>query len=108
MDGDNGISKRMSTISSENVAKLAIKHDASGKSYVEGLTEVMIETNHSDEGLSQLESLMTVATRARTVAITNMNSHSSRSHSVLCCTSVAHFCLVQAKVLPQKVFLGAS
>jgi kinesin family protein C1 len=82
MVGDNGTSKRTSTNSSGNVAKLAIKHDASGKSYVEGLTKVMIETNNLDEGLSQLESLMTVATRARTVASTNMNSHSSRSHSV--------------------------
>jgi kinesin family protein C1 len=82
MAGDNGMSKRTATISSGNVAKLAIKHDASGKSYVEGLTKVMIETNNLDEGLSQLESLMTVATRARTVASTNMNSHSSRSHSV--------------------------
>lgn len=82
MAGDNGMSKRTSMISGGNAAKLAIKHDASGKSYVEGLTKVMIETNNLDEGLTQLESLMTVATRARTVASTNMNSHSSRSHSV--------------------------
>ncbi len=80
---DSGIGKqRTSALSNSNSAKLAIKHDANGKSYVEGLTKVMIETNNLDEGLNQLESLMTVATRARTVASTNMNSHSSRSHSV--------------------------
>jgi hypothetical protein len=39
---DNGIGKRVSTLSNSNYAKLAIKHDANVKSYIDGLTKVMI------------------------------------------------------------------
>ena len=68
--------------SAKNPPKLAIKRDLSGKSFVEGLTEVPIETINSEEGMLQLEALMSVAARARSVASTNMNAQSSRSHSV--------------------------
>eukprot|EP00590_Aulacoseira_subarctica_P009351 CAMPEP_0172421734 /NCGR_PEP_ID=MMETSP1064-20121228/7953_1 /TAXON_ID=202472 /ORGANISM="Aulacoseira subarctica , Strain CCAP 1002/5" /LENGTH=913 /DNA_ID=CAMNT_0013162273 /DNA_START=15 /DNA_END=2756 /DNA_ORIENTATION=+ len=78
----DGMAKRPMSANNNNSSKLAIKHDINGKSYVEGLTKMKIETNASDEGLHQLESLMAVAARARTVASTNMNAQSSRSHSV--------------------------
>jgi kinesin family protein C1 len=74
----------LTVMSQENSisSKLAIKRGIDGKSYVEGLTEVPIETVNSEEGMTQLEALMSVAARARSVASTNMNAHSSRSHSV--------------------------
>jgi kinesin family protein C1 len=62
--------------------KLAIKRNREGKSYVENLTEVRIETNDSLAGMHQLEALMEAAARSRSVASTKMNSQSSRSHSV--------------------------
>jgi kinesin family protein C1 len=62
--------------------KLSIKRSREGKSYVDGLTEVPIDTIDETEGLSQLQSLMAVAARARSVAKTKMNAQSSRSHSV--------------------------
>ena len=67
---------------SNKPAKLAIKRPREGKSYVEGLTEVPINTADTETGLSQLASLMKVAARARSVASTKMNAQSSRSHSV--------------------------
>lgn len=63
-------------------AKLAIKRNREGKSFVQGLTAIPIETKESSEGMVQLEALMGVAARARSVASTKMNSQSSRSHSV--------------------------
>ncbi|CAB9521778.1 Kinesin-like protein KIN [Seminavis robusta] len=65
-----------------NNAKLAIKRSKEGRSFVDGLTEVAIETEDSDAGMRQLEALMAVAARARSVASTKMNAQSSRSHSV--------------------------
>ena len=62
--------------------KLAIKRNREGKSFVDGLTEVPIDTQNSLVGMQQLEALMGVAARARSVASTKMNSQSSRSHSV--------------------------
>ena len=62
--------------------KLAIKRDREGKSYVDGLCKIAIETNDSATGMRQLEALMSAAARARSVASTKMNSQSSRSHSV--------------------------
>jgi kinesin family protein C1 len=62
--------------------KLAIKRNREGKSYVDGLTEVPIDTQDSAAGMCQLEALMGVAARARSVASTKMNAQSSRSHSV--------------------------
>lgn len=62
--------------------KLSIKRSREGKSYVDGLTDVPINTIDEVEGLNQLQSLMAVAARARSVAKTKMNAQSSRSHSV--------------------------
>ena len=63
-------------------SKLAIKRNREGKSFVDGLTEVPIDVNDSVTGMNQLEALMGVAARARSVASTKMNAQSSRSHSV--------------------------
>jgi len=62
--------------------KLAIKRSREGKSFVDGLSEVQIETGDPSSGLEQLEKLMSAAARARSVASTKMNTMSSRSHSV--------------------------
>eukprot|EP00977_Amphora_coffeiformis_P004110 scaffold823_cov219-Amphora_coffeaeformis.AAC.28 len=68
--------------STTNPKKLSIKRSREGKSFVDGLTEVSINTSDEAEGLHQLQSLMGVAARTRSVAKTKMNSQSSRSHSV--------------------------
>lgn len=65
-----------------NAEKLAIKRNREGKSYVENLTEVKIDTADSMIGMQQLDSLMACAARSRSVASTKMNAQSSRSHSV--------------------------
>lgn len=70
------------TKKSSNTTKLAIKKSREGKTYVEGLTEISIETKDSEAGMNQLDALMAVAARARSVASTKMNAQSSRSHSV--------------------------
>ena len=62
--------------------KLGIKKDRAGKSYVDNLTGVKIETSDIASGMIQLDSLMESAARARSVASTKMNAQSSRSHSV--------------------------
>jgi kinesin family protein C1 len=67
---------------SESKHKLSIKRDREGKSFVDGLTKIPIDVNDSFKGMEQLEALMGVAARSRSVASTKMNSQSSRSHSV--------------------------
>lgn len=67
---------------SKNQPKLSIKRSREGKSYVDNLTEVPIETNDSMAGMQQLDTLMKIAARSRSVASTKMNAQSSRSHSV--------------------------
>jgi kinesin family member C1 len=62
--------------------KLSIKRNREGKSFVDGLTKVQIDAYDSLAGMEQLETLMGVASRSRSVASTKMNSKSSRSHSV--------------------------
>lgn len=62
--------------------KLAIKRNREGKSFVDGLTHIPIDVNESAIGMEQLQALMSVAARSRSVASTKMNSQSSRSHSV--------------------------
>jgi len=62
--------------------KIAIKRGKNGKSFVDGLTQVDINTENSDCGMEQLQNVMATAARARSVATTKMNSQSSRSHSV--------------------------
>ena len=62
--------------------KLAIKRNRQGKSFVENLAEIPIDTSDTLLGMQQLESVMEAATRSRSVACTKMNAQSSRSHSV--------------------------
>jgi kinesin family protein C1 len=62
--------------------KLAIKRNREGKSYVDGLSQIPIDAKDSTKGMRQLEALMGVASRSRSVACTKMNAQSSRSHSV--------------------------
>ena len=62
--------------------KLKILRDSEGKSYVDGLTAVKIDCADSALGMSQLEEVMSTAARSRSVAKTDMNHQSSRSHSV--------------------------
>jgi kinesin family member C1 len=66
----------------QNKQKLAIKRSREGNSYVEGLSEIVIDTANSATGMQQLQELMNIAARSRSVASTKMNSVSSRSHSV--------------------------
>jgi kinesin family protein C1 len=68
--------------SSSRSEKLSIKRTKEGTSYVDGLTEVPIATQEASQGMNQLDALMGVAARARSVASTKMNAQSSRSHSV--------------------------
>mmetsp|Transcript_9905 Transcript_9905/g.14701 ORF Transcript_9905/g.14701 Transcript_9905/m.14701 type:complete len:891 (+) Transcript_9905:39-2711(+) len=70
-----------STVAKKN-NKLAIKRDANGKSYVDGLTQMKIDTESADVGMEQLDAVVAAAARARSVASTKMNAQSSRSHSV--------------------------
>lgn len=67
---------------SKSNKKLSIKRNREGKSFVDGLTKISIDVDDSLAGMEQLEALMGVASRSRSVASTKMNSQSSRSHSV--------------------------
>ena len=58
------------------VFSLDIKRDASGRTNIPGLTRCVIGSQ------SDVSSLMTKAAKNRASASTNMNEHSSRSHSV--------------------------
>ncbi|CAI5746617.1 unnamed protein product [Peronospora destructor] len=60
-----------------NDEKLSIKKDAKGGVYVPGLTLVDVTATE------QVEDLMERASRARSVACTDMNAQSSRSHSLV-------------------------
>jgi kinesin family member C1 len=68
--------------SSSKVQKLSIKRSREGASFVEGLSEIPIDTSNIENGMKQLDALMSTAARVRSVACTKMNSQSSRSHSV--------------------------
>lgn len=63
-------------------AKLSIRREKNGKSYVSNLTKIDIDTEDIEEGMQGLKAVMASAARARSVACTKMNSVSSRSHSV--------------------------
>lgn len=73
LEGINGLNKSQ---------KLSIKRSREGRSFVDGLSEVPIDTVNSDAGMQKLDELMGVAARSRSVASTKMNSQSSRSHSI--------------------------
>ncbi len=62
--------------------KLTLRKDVLGQTFVEGLTNVMIDINDIDKGMAMVNSILKCAARARTVAATKMNDRSSRSHSV--------------------------
>jgi kinesin family protein C1 len=62
--------------------KLILRKDVLGQTFVEGLTNVMIDINDYDRGMAMINSILKCAARARTVASTKMNDRSSRSHSV--------------------------
>jgi kinesin family protein C1 len=80
MDSDGGVSTKKGQPA--NAPKLAIKRDTDGKSFVENLVGINIDTTDSAVGMQQLENVMDSAARTRSVACTNMNAQSSRSHSV--------------------------
>ena len=63
-------------------AKLSIRREKNGKSYVSNLTKIDIDTEDIEEGMQGLKAVMASAARARSVACTKMSSVSSRSHSV--------------------------
>ncbi|KAG7338295.1 kinesin motor domain containing protein [Nitzschia inconspicua] len=67
---------------SSSSEKLSIKRNREGRSYVDGLAQIPIDVNDPLAGMQQLDALMGVAARSRSVASTKMNSQSSRSHSV--------------------------
>ncbi len=62
--------------------KLTLRKDVLGQTFVEGLTNVMIDITDIDKGMAMVNSILKCAARARTVAATKMNDRSSRSHSV--------------------------
>jgi len=78
----NDLLTSMQPSNGESNKKLSIKRDREGKSFVDGLTKIPIDAKDSFAGMQQLEALMGVASRSRSVASTKMNSQSSRSHSV--------------------------
>lgn len=61
---------------------LTLRKDVLGHTFVEGLTNVMIDINDYDKGMAMINSILKCAARARSVACTKMNDRSSRSHSV--------------------------
>lgn len=65
-------------------ASVDIKLDKSGQVHVPGLQRVAICTS------SEIDTIMSVATKARAVAKTEMNARSSRSHSIFSLHIVGH------------------
>uniref|UniRef100_A0AAV1TJP5 Kinesin motor domain-containing protein n=1 Tax=Peronospora matthiolae TaxID=2874970 RepID=A0AAV1TJP5_9STRA len=63
--------------------KHSIRTDSRGKNYVEGLTEVIIDF---DQAAGQVDEIVTLAACNRSVDRTDMNAHSSRSHSIFALT----------------------
>lgn len=59
--------------------KYNIRTDKRGKNYVEGLTEIAIDFENAHE---QVEEIVNLAACNRSVDRTDMNAHSSRSHSI--------------------------
>jgi kinesin family protein C1 len=65
---------------SNNDLKHEIKKDASGNSIITDVTTVPIDPNNSQ----QIDNIMQIAARHRSVSATAMNEQSSRSHSIFC------------------------
>jgi kinesin family protein C1 len=60
--------------------KHEIKKDANGHTYVADVEMINVDPNNSE----QMEKIMSLAARQRSVQATAMNAESSRSHSVFC------------------------
>ncbi|CAI5737014.1 unnamed protein product [Hyaloperonospora brassicae] len=71
------------TLDSGKDTKHSIRTDSRGKNYVEGLTEVIIDVNQAAE---QVDEIVNLAACNRSVDRTDMNAHSSRSHSIFALT----------------------
>ncbi|GMF37097.1 unnamed protein product [Phytophthora fragariaefolia] len=67
------------TIDSNNDIKHNIRTDNRGRNYVEGLTEVYVDF---DQAAEQVDEIVNLAACNRSVDRTDMNAHSSRSHSI--------------------------
>ncbi|RLN02271.1 hypothetical protein BBO99_00001219 [Phytophthora kernoviae] len=67
------------TVDNDETRKHNIRTDNRGRNYVEGLTEVDIDFNQVEE---QVEEIVNLAACNRSVDRTDMNAHSSRSHSI--------------------------
>ncbi|KAG7393040.1 hypothetical protein PHYBOEH_006202 [Phytophthora boehmeriae] len=67
------------TVDNGEARKHTIRTDNRGRNYVEGLTEVDIDFNQAEE---QVEEIVNLAACNRSVDRTDMNAHSSRSHSI--------------------------
>ena len=69
-----------------NKPKLTIKRRSrdqyNNRAYVDGISKVEINTTDYSKGMKEIESIMKVATKARSVAKTSMNAQSSRSHAL--------------------------
>jgi len=62
--------------------KLSIKRNAEGRLFVDGINMVDIDVVNKANAMTQLDSVISAAARARSVATTKMSAQSSRSHSV--------------------------
>eukprot|EP00644_Phytophthora_capsici_P013660 jgi/Phyca11/508230/fgenesh2_kg.PHYCAscaffold_33_\ len=67
------------TMESASDMKHNIRTDNRGRNYVEGLTEVFIDF---DQAAEQVDEIVNLAACNRSVDRTDMNAHSSRSHSI--------------------------
>lgn len=67
------------TMDSGSDVKHNIRTDNRGRNYVEGLTEVFIDF---DQAAEQVDEIVNLAACNRSVDRTDMNAHSSRSHSI--------------------------
>lgn len=69
----------LSSLSEDSDRKLPIRTDKRGKTYVDGLRTVAIDFDVAE---AQLDEIVRVAACNRSVDKTDMNAHSSRSHSI--------------------------
>ncbi|RMX66095.1 hypothetical protein KXD40_003094 [Peronospora effusa] len=67
------------TLENSKDTKHNIRTDNRGRNYVEGLTEVLIDFDQAGE---QIDEIVNLAACNRSVDRTDMNAHSSRSHSI--------------------------
>ncbi|CAH0482557.1 unnamed protein product [Peronospora belbahrii] len=71
------------TMENSKETKHNIRTDNRGRNYVEGLTEVFIDFDQAGE---QIDEIVNLAACNRSVDRTDMNAHSSRSHSIFVLT----------------------